>query len=102
MRVLALAGALLVLLTATAIAEPQVTIPQGALAGTTDGGVSVFKNIPFAAPPIGALRWRAPQPAPNWSGVRDASKFGPICMQAPLPAGRHAQEKLPESEDCRR
>jgi para-nitrobenzyl esterase len=100
MRILALSGALLALLTATAAAEPQVTIPQGALAGTADGGISVFKNIPFAAPPVGPLRWRAPQPAPDWSGVRDASKFGPICMQAPRPKGMPATEKPPESEDC--
>lgn len=99
MRALALAGALFALLTATASAAPQVTIPQGTLAGTTDGAISVFKGIPFAAAPVGDLRWRAPQPAPNWSGVRDASKFGPICMQAPRPKSM-AYEKLPESEDC--
>jgi para-nitrobenzyl esterase len=99
MRAGMLAGVLFAFFTAAASAAPQVTIPQGALAGTTDGGVSVFKNIPFAAPPVGDLRWRAPQPAAPWSGVRDASKFGPICMQAPRPKGM-AYEKLPESEDC--
>jgi para-nitrobenzyl esterase len=95
----ALAAAFSILIAGPAFADPQVTIPQGTLAGTTDGGISVFKDIPFAAPPIGDLRWRAPQPAANWSGVRDASKFGPICMQAPRPEGM-AYEKLPESEDC--
>ena len=99
MRGFAWAAALSILISSAAFAGPQVTIPQGALAGTTDGGISVFKDIPFAAPPIGDLRWRAPQPAANWSGVRDASKFGPICMQAPRPKGM-AYEKLPESEDC--
>ena len=99
MRGFAWAAALSILISSAAFAGPQVTVPQGALAGTTDGGISVFKDIPFAAPPIGDLRWRAPQPAANWSGVRDASKFGPICMQAPRPKGM-AYEKLPESEDC--
>jgi len=99
MRVFALVAAFSVLITGAAFAEPQVTIPQGTLAGTTDGGIFVFKNVPFAAPPVGDLRWRAPQPAPNWNGVRDASKFGSICMQAPRPKGM-AYEKLPESEDC--
>jgi para-nitrobenzyl esterase len=69
----ALAAAFSILIAGPAFADPQVTIPQGTLAGTTDGGISVFKDIPFAAPPIGDLRWRAPQPAANWSGVRDAS-----------------------------
>src|SRR6201986_3572062 len=99
MRALTLAAAFSVLIGGAAFPHPQVTIPQGILVGTTDGGISVFKDIPFAAPPVDALRWRAPQPAANWSGVRDASKFGPICMQAPRPKGM-AWEKLPESEDC--
>ena len=105
MRVAALAGTFVFLIAGLALAEPQatapqVTIPQGTLSGTTDSGISVFKDIPFAAPPVGDLRWRAPQPAPNWSGLRDASKFGPICMQGPRPAGRGAREDLKQSEDC--
>lgn len=95
----ALVAAFSILVSGAALAGPQVTIPQGTLAGTTDSGISVFKDIPFAAPPVGDLRWRAPQPAANWSGVRDASKFGPICMQAPRPKGM-SYEELPESEDC--
>ena len=43
--------------------------------------ITVFKGIPFAAPPVGELRWKAPQPAKNWEGVLDAYKFGPISMQ---------------------
>ncbi len=83
MRALALAPAFALFVTAPALATPQVTIPQGTLAGTTDGNISVFKSIPFAAPPVGDLRWREPQPAPSWPGTRDASQFGPICPQAP-------------------
>ena len=58
-----------------------VTIAQGDLQGINENGIVVFRNIPYAAPPIGDLRWRAPQPGPNWEGVRDASAFGPACWQ---------------------
>ncbi|HTQ12570.1 MAG TPA: carboxylesterase/lipase family protein [Rhizomicrobium sp.] len=98
MRALALAVFVGFFATAAASAQ-QITIAQGTLAGTTDGAISVFKDIPFAAPPVGDLRWRAPQPAPAWTGTRDASQFGPICPQAPrLPGGFHEQH--PQSEDC--
>jgi para-nitrobenzyl esterase len=100
MRKLLLALAVTSLFAAPAMAAPQVSIAQGALSGGIDGGISVFKDIPFAAPPIGDLRWRAPQPATGWSGIRDATKFGPICPQAPSPVGRMAHEQHPESEDC--
>jgi para-nitrobenzyl esterase len=99
MRALAFA-ALFALLAGPALAAPQVTIAQGALAGATDSGISVFKDIPFAAPPVGDLRWRVPQAAPSWSGTRDATKFGPICPQVPRPAGKLAHETHPQSEDC--
>jgi para-nitrobenzyl esterase len=99
MRAVALA-AMFAVLAAPALAAPQITIAQGALSGTTDSGISVFKDIPFAAPPVGDLRWRAPQAAPVWSGVRDAAQFGAICMQAPRPPGSRLREKHPESEDC--
>src|SRR4051794_25238303 len=54
--------------------------------------VRAFKGIPYAAPPVGQLRWRAPQPVSAWSGVRDATSFAMACMQP----GRD----LPMSEDC--
>ena len=65
MRILALVAALFLVALEPALADPQVTIAQGALSGTADGGVSVFRDIPFAAAPVGDLRWRAPQPAPS-------------------------------------
>lgn len=79
------------------VAAPHVRIAQGELAGEPTGmGPYVFKGIPYAAPPVGPLRWHAPQPATGWLGVRDATKFGPVCMQHPWfplpPAGI--------SEDC--
>ena len=64
---------------------------SGALAGS-NSDISAYKGIPYAAPPTGELRWRAPQPAPNWQGVRDATRFASICPQRP------GQE--PQSEDC--
>jgi para-nitrobenzyl esterase len=99
MRMSALAF-VLTLLAGPAIAAPAVTIAQGALSGTTDSGISVFKGIPFAAPPIGDLRWRAPQPAASWTGTRDASKFGPVCPQAPRSSDSPFRETHPQSEDC--
>ena len=71
-------------------------------------GIRVFKGIPFAAPPVGALRWAAPQPVAKWDGVRDASKFGDVCLQAAGPTtGPGARLNIavlpdspPLSEDC--
>jgi len=98
-----LLGAFLCLIAAVpAFGAPQVTIDLGALQGTADGGITAFKGIPFAAPPTGPLRWRAPQPASSWAGVRDASQFGPICPQSKLSllATMKPHLKLPQSEDC--
>ena len=94
-----IAAAALTLAGACVGAEPgsgQVTLGQGALRGAVEGDVAVFKNIPYAAPPVGELRWRAPQPAPSWQGARDATAFGPTCVQT----GEGAPSRGPESEDC--
>ena len=58
-----------------------------------------FKGIPFAAPPVGALRWQAPQPEPHWKGVREAREFGPRCMQGNIYNDMVFRDKGP-SEDC--
>jgi para-nitrobenzyl esterase len=63
----------------------QVKTASGLLEGTTEkSGIRAFKGVPFAAPPVGNLRWREPQPAKNWQGVRKADQFGPRAMQLAL------------------
>ncbi len=80
-------------------AGPQVTVAQGAVEGVTDYGVDSFKGIPFAAPPVGPLRWRAPQPAASWSGVRLGDHFAPDCMQQGV-AFDDAPLTVKSAEDC--
>jgi para-nitrobenzyl esterase len=84
---------------ARAASPTEVTINTGALRGVAAGGVIAFKGIPFAAPPIGDLRWRAPQPAAAWHGVRDAGHYGSDCMQTPFPSDA-APLGTPPAEDC--
>jgi len=69
-------------------AAPQVNIDAGTLQGVWAPGaphVAAFLGIPFAAQPVGNLRWKAPQPPPSWAGIREATKYGPACPQAPSP-----------------
>ena len=64
--------------------NPEVKVETGLLHGATEYNMNVFKGIPYAAPPVGDLRWRPPQPAASWGGTRDASKFGNSCPQPNL------------------
>ena len=80
-------------------AGPVGTTVTGKVEGVAAGGVESFKGIPFAAPPVGDLRWRAPQPAAAWSGVRDAQACGHDCMQQPF-ARDDAPLTTTPSEDC--
>ena len=66
---------------AGAQAPPVVKVDTGELQGVLDDGVVSYKGIPFAAPPLGELRWRPPQPAARWAGVRQAAAYGANCMQ---------------------
>ncbi len=68
--------------TSSAGVQPIVETQSGKLRGANQDDIDVFKGIPYAAPPVGALRWRAPQPAKKWEGVRDAVNFGANCAQA--------------------
>ncbi|HEV3022077.1 MAG TPA: carboxylesterase/lipase family protein, partial [Pirellulales bacterium] len=66
-----------------------------------DGSIRAYKGIPFAAAPIGKLRWQPPQPAERWEGVRTCDEFSDICPQLPYPAGSmYAMTPQPQSEDC--
>lgn len=94
--ILALVATLL-LSTAPALAGMQATVEGGHLEGVHADGVTAFKGIPYAAPPVGPLRWRPPAPPAAWDGVRKADRFGPDCMQNPLPGAKPAQ---PPAEDC--
>jgi Carboxylesterase type B len=81
---------------------PRVMIETGALVGEADNRAHVFRNIPYAAPPVGPLRWAPPAPPAAWIGDRDATKAGPSCPQpmrtdgAPNAGGANG----PVSEDC--
>jgi para-nitrobenzyl esterase len=79
----------------------RVTVSDGILEGTIEpgSGVRSFKGIPFAAPPVGDLRWRPPQPAAPWTGVRPAYQFGPRAMQLPVFGDMNFRSNG-MSEDC--
>lgn len=80
-------------------ASPIVQTKSGAVSGVTEGAVTSFKGIPFAAPPVGEFRWRPPQPVKSWDGVRDASEFGPNCAQGGWGAAPGTIQ-AGSSEDC--
>lgn len=77
---------------------PKVVVDTGTLSGTADTDLQVFRGIPYAAPPVGPLRWKAPQPAAHWNGVRDAKRYGFACPQT-LRSDAWAQVGA-QSEDC--
>jgi len=71
----------------------RVKVEEGWIQGTIEHGLTIFRGIPFAAPPLGSLRWKAPQPAQKWDGIKQTIHFAPAPMQAGNPAGG-------KSEDC--
>ena len=88
----------------------QVRTENGWVRGlpAADPRITSYKGVPYAAPPVGGNRWRAPQPCESWEGVRDAFAFSPIPMQAPISADPknlydrewHVDKEIPMSEDC--
>ena len=79
-------------------AAPEVTVDTGQLRGAVIDAVRSFKGIPFAAPPLGELRWVPPQPAADWTGVRSATEYAPHCAQ--IDPGILWFELDEYSEDC--
>ena len=101
-RYLALAVAAATAMFATAPLEAQIAsadVTGGKVQGSAEGDIGVFKGIPFAAPPVGELRWQDPQPVKPWKGVKAATAFGPACMQA-LPALTMFGGEPKMNEDC--
>lgn len=96
-RVLALVVCLLGLfaLTGCLPKAKEVETGYGVLRGSTDGKIDTFLNVPYAQPPVGALRWRPPQALQPWSGVREARRNGPACIQGGFPT-----DSFVTSEDC--
>ena len=86
-------------LSISAAERPVVKVETGNLQGVVEFNMQAFKNIPYAAPPVGDLRWRPPQPAPSWNGLRDASLFGDSCPQQYI---KNLSDGLglPGKEDC--
>lgn len=79
---------------------PVVRIDSGQVSGARSGGIDVYRGIPYAAPPVGDLRWREPRPVKPWSGVRRCTVFGPECPQVVLTGKDSVGAKRPQSEDC--
>jgi para-nitrobenzyl esterase len=86
--------------TPAAVADPAaVRIDGGQIAGVLSDGVLSFKGVPYAAAPVGSLRWRPPAAVQPWTGVRSATKVGPLCMQKINPRDNGVGPP-PASEDC--
>lgn len=95
MRAISLAvllSSLLAYLSAEPADSREVRTGYGRVSGIEQGEIRVFKGIPYAAPPVGPLRWHGPLPPGSWEGVRDATSFGPACIQP--------SRVQPQSEDC--
>lgn len=83
---------------AAVLIKDPVKIDTGQISGATVGDVHVYKGIPFAAPPVGDLRWKPPQPAVSWQGVKECTAFGPAPMGYYSPS--FPAYSKPPSEDC--
>jgi len=98
------AAVLLLGLTAPCAAAPVAVLDSGRVAGEAAGAIAIFRGIPYAAPPVGALRWRPPQKVRLWKGIRQATRFGLPCPQAGADANiditRYGGAPEPTGEDC--
>src|SRR5512139_2934328 len=99
-RMLLLAAICAALLGTAAIAAAPVKVEGGLVEGTAENELAVYRGIPFAAPPVGDLRWKAPQLAAKWQGVLKADKFAARCMQGGGPGAPGTARPPDASEDC--
>jgi para-nitrobenzyl esterase len=98
---IAAAATLLLAFASPSWAAPVVNAPAGRIEGKAEGTVNVFKGIPYAQPPVGPLRWKPPAPLPHWNGTKQATEFGPACVQPVSKlASIYSGPTLPMSEDC--
>jgi para-nitrobenzyl esterase len=79
---------------------PIVDAPAGKLRGVREGDATVYRAVPYALPPTGDRRFRAPEAMPRWDGVRDAQQAGPACLQPPMAAGPYNRGDVTMDEDC--
>ncbi|MGP0074652.1 MAG: carboxylesterase/lipase family protein [Bryobacteraceae bacterium] len=101
LRTFAFASAALAFVSTLVAETPKpVRTQAGLVQGMTQDGITVYKGIPFAAPPVGDLRWRAPAATVAWTGVRNTDKFAPACMQVPIVNKELGMESVPVNEDC--
>jgi para-nitrobenzyl esterase len=80
--------------------QPVVRTQAGPVEGTVENGLAVYKGVPFAQPPVGTLRWRAPQLPKPWVGVKRADSYAPACAQVSRANAALGIPALPTSEDC--
>src|SRR5215471_6732302 len=100
-RIIAVLGLMLTVAIGSPVAAQitTATVAGGKLMGVEHDGIVSFKGVPFAAPPVGALRWKAPQPLKPWAGTKTADTFAPACMQdVSMAAFMQVQPNF--SEDC--
>ena len=96
----AIAASLFLAVPLAAQESVEVAVPGGTIRGVATDGKTVFRGIPFAAAPTGALRWRAPGPVTAWEGVRDATQAAPACLQHLESSEWNRAQWLHASEDC--
>jgi para-nitrobenzyl esterase len=100
-RIAATAAVLGLAVPALAADGPRVAAPAGPVRGTERDGIRVFKGLPYAMPPVGAARWKPPAAMPAWTAERDATRFGPACIQPPSrPGSIYSEPPAAMSEDC--
>src|SRR3954471_13081962 len=98
MRIIHLLGLVTLAGSAGIASARPVVVDSSSLEGVAGPGLTVYRGVPFAAPPLGAQRWREPQPVKPWTGVRHAEAFAPACMQTGVSMPGEPAPRT--SEDC--